>query len=85
MISLQRGGLICGDCVEFEEPVVSITPGALALLRQLDSTPLSELARFPIDNRTGKMVAEVILSLAIYHLGLPRNLRSFKFLDDLTK
>ena len=83
MISLQRGGLICGDCVELEEPVVSITPMALDLLRLMDSAPLSDLAQIPIDNRTGKMVAEVILSLAAYHLGLPRNLRSFKFLEDL--
>ncbi len=84
MISLQRGGLICGDCVEVEEPVVSITLEALALLRRMERTPLSDLGQLEMDNRAGKMAAEVILSLAAYHLGLPRNLRSFKFLEDLT-
>jgi DNA repair protein RecO (recombination protein O) len=83
MVSLQRGGLICGNCVELDEPVVAITSEALELLRQMDRQPLMELAELPIDKRTGRAVAEVILSLASYHLGLPRNLKSFRFLEDL--
>jgi DNA repair protein RecO (recombination protein O) len=84
MVSLQRGGLICGNCVELDEPVVGITPEALELLRQMEQLPLSELAGLPIDKRIGRTVADVILSLASYHLNLPRNLKSFRFLDNLT-
>jgi DNA repair protein RecO (recombination protein O) len=84
MISLQRGGLIGPECVELDEPVVQVTPGALELLRAMMRLPLSKLAERAIDKRVGKQVAEVILSLASYHLGLPRNLKSFRFLEDLT-
>lgn len=84
MITLQRGGLIGHECVELDEPVVSITSEALELLRAMMELPLSKLAEIVIDRRTGKQVAEVILSLASYHLGLPRNLKSFRFLEDLT-
>jgi DNA repair protein RecO (recombination protein O) len=84
MVSLQRGGLICGDCVEVDEPVILINHDALELLRVMESVPLSQISTIRIDNRTGRMAAEVILSLATYHLGLSRNLKSFKFIEDLT-
>jgi DNA repair protein RecO (recombination protein O) len=83
LISLQRGGLICKDCIEFDEPVVALSPAALGLLRLMEKSPLSEIATQVTDIRTGKQAAEVILSLASYHLGLPRNLKSFKFLENL--
>ncbi len=82
-ISLQRGGLICANCVEPEEPVVSVSKPALDLLREMMRRPISEMATQSIDKKAGKAAADVILSLASYHLGLPRNLKSFRFLDDL--
>jgi DNA repair protein RecO (recombination protein O) len=85
MISLQRGGLIGPECVEYDEPVVSITPQALELLKKMEDLPLEELTKLQVDTGTGRLVAEVILSLASYHLGLPRNLKSFRFLEDLTE
>jgi hypothetical protein len=45
--------------------------------------PFAELAETKVDNKIGRLVAEVILSLASYHLGLQRNLKSFRFLEDL--
>jgi DNA repair protein RecO (recombination protein O) len=83
MVSLERGGLVCGNCVGPEEPVVVISPDALELLRLMDSAPLTEIASREIEPRIGKTAAEVILSLANYHLGLPRSLKSFKFLEGL--
>ncbi len=84
MVSLQRGGLICGDCVEIDEPVVLANQDAVNVLREMENLELSEIAELKVDNRTGRLAAEVILSLASFHLGLPRNLKSFKFLEALT-
>jgi DNA repair protein RecO (recombination protein O) len=84
MISLQRGGLICPKCVEPDEAIVYVTPEALALLRTMMTSPLAEMAGLEVNERTGKLAAEIILSFASYHLGLPRNLKSFKFLEELT-
>lgn len=83
MVSLERGGLVCGNCVEPEEPVVVISQEALELLRLMESAPLTEIAGQDVERRVGKTAAEVILSLANYHLGLPRSLKSFKFLEGL--
>jgi DNA repair protein RecO (recombination protein O) len=83
MISLERGGLIGPECVEYDEPVVTITPQALEVLRKMERLPFAELAETKVDNKIGRLVAEVILSLASYHLGLQRNLKSFRFLEDL--
>ena len=83
MVSLERGGLVCGNCVGPEEPVVVISPEALELLRLMESAPLAEIASQKIESRVGKTAAEVILSLANYHLGLPRSLKSFRFLEGL--
>jgi DNA repair protein RecO (recombination protein O) len=84
MLSLQRGGLICSDCVEYDEPVVTVTRDILGLLKLMESAQLLEIAEQTIETRKGRQAAEVILSLASYHLGLPRNLKSFKFLENLT-
>jgi DNA repair protein RecO (recombination protein O) len=85
MVSLSRGGLVCGNCVEPDEPVVLIARETLGLLRRMEAAPLTEMASMKVEKRMGKMAAEVILSLASYHLGLPRNLKSFKFLEELGK
>ncbi len=82
-ISVERGGLICVKCIEPDEPTAMISESALKLLHQMESMPLTEIANIIIDKRTGKEAAEVILSFAGYHLGLPRNLKSFKFLEAL--
>jgi DNA repair protein RecO (recombination protein O) len=85
MISLQRGGLIGAECVEHDEPVIAIAPRALEILRKMEDLPLGELAGLQVDIKTGRLLADVILSLASYHLGLPRNLKSFRFLEDLSE
>jgi DNA repair protein RecO (recombination protein O) len=82
-ISLSRGGLVCQDCSELEEPAVAISEPALKLLREMMAKLPSQIVQLKIDKKTGKKAADVILSLASYHLGLPRNLKSFKFLDNL--
>jgi DNA repair protein RecO (recombination protein O) len=43
-----------------------------------------EFAKIAHDIKAGKEAAEVIISFASYHLGLPRHLKSFKFLESLT-
>lgn len=83
MISLQRGGATCRNCLEADEPIITISHATLQLLRDMMKLPLSKLAELKIDDRTGRLAAEVILSLASYHMNLPRNLKSFKFLESL--
>lgn len=84
MISLSRGGLICADCIEIDEPFIRLTQPTLDLLRQMMASPLSEMADMAIDTKTGRAAAEVTLSLAAYHMNLPRNLKSFKFLEGIS-
>jgi len=84
MISLQRGGLVCGNCVEPDEPIILVSQDALGILRMMLTIPLSDLSNLKIDSHNGRLAAEVILSLASYHLGLPRNLKSFRFIEDLS-
>ncbi|OGC91696.1 MAG: DNA repair protein RecO [candidate division Zixibacteria bacterium RBG_16_53_22] len=84
MISFQRGGLVCPKCVEPDEPIMPITRETLDLLDRMLASPLAQLALAEINPKTGRQAAEVVLSLGAYHIGLPRNLKSFKFLDKLT-
>jgi len=85
MVSLQRGGLICPKCVEPDEPIMLITRETLDLLNRMLASPLSQLAQLDVPLKTGRQAAEVVLSLGAYHIGLPRNLKSFKFLEKLTE
>jgi DNA repair protein RecO (recombination protein O) len=82
-ISLKRGGLVCGKCRDNDETVMRLSSKSLDLLRKMNSESIGDMAEESIDERAGKNAAEVILAFASYHLGLPRNLKSFKFLETL--
>jgi len=83
MISLARGGAICERCPNDDEFSIRISAAGLDLLRKMENAPLSEIARLGFDRKAGKAAAEVIISFASYHLGLRRDLKSFKFLESL--
>lgn len=83
IISLKRGGLVCGRCRDNDDTIMKLSSKSLGLLRKMSSESLENMAEEPIDERAGKNAAEVILAFASYHLGLPRNLKSFKFLETL--
>ncbi len=83
MVSLSRGGLICTKCAESDEIIVDLSEKVLALLRRMESGSLSKISQMAHDKKIGKAAAEVIMAFATYHLGLPRNLKSFKFLESL--
>jgi DNA repair protein RecO (recombination protein O) len=83
IISLKRGGLVCGRCRDYDDTTMKLSSKSLELLRKMSSDSLEDMAKLTIDGKTGKNSAEVILSFASYHLGLPRNLKSFKFLEAL--
>jgi hypothetical protein len=48
------------------------------------SENIEDIVGESFNGKAGKKAAEVILAFASYHLGLPRNLKSFKFLETLT-
>lgn len=83
IISLKRGGLICGKCGFNDDTTMKLSSKSLDLLRKMNSASLGNMAEESIDEKTGKNTAEVILAFTSYHLGLPRNLKSFKFLETL--
>jgi DNA repair protein RecO (recombination protein O) len=83
MVSLSRGGLICGRCATEDEPVMALTPKTLDMIRRMEKEPLASLAAGDLEKKAGREAAEVIMAFANYHLGLPRNLKSFKFLEHL--
>jgi DNA repair protein RecO (recombination protein O) len=83
LVSMSRGGLICRKCASEDEPVMPLTPRTLDLLRMMEAESLTSLAEGDVDKKAGKEAAEVIMAFANYHLGLPRNLKSFKFLESL--
>ena len=83
-ISLKRGGLVCGQCSANDDTTIGLTGPALDLLRKMGPETLTGIADLSIEKNTGKNGAEVILAFATYHLGLPRNLKSFKFLETLS-
>lgn len=85
VISLKRGGLICNKCRDYDDTTMKLSPKSLDLLRKMSSESLEDIASLEVDPKTGKNAAEVILSFASYHLGLPRNLKSFKFLETLAE
>jgi DNA repair protein RecO (recombination protein O) len=85
MLSLERGGLVCPNCVGPDEPIMLITRETLGLLNLMLASPLSKLAEAEVSPKTGRQAAEVVLSLGAYHLGLPKNLKSFKFLEKITE
>jgi len=55
------------------------------LLNQMLALPLSQLSQTEVNPKSGRQAAEVVLSLGAYHIGLPRNLKSFKFIEKLTE
>ena len=83
MVSLGRGGLVCAKCAESDEFIVDLSEKVIALLRRMESESLSGISQMSHDKKIGKAAAEVIMAFATYHLGLPRNLKSFKFLESL--
>ncbi len=83
MISLSRGGLVCAKCADADELIIDLSDKVLALLRRMESESLSKISQMSHDKKIGKAAAEVIMAFATYHLGLPRNLKSFKFLESL--
>lgn len=83
MVSLGRGGLVCAKCAESDELIIDLSEKVLALLRRMESESLSKISQMSHDKKTGKEAAEVIMAFASYHLGLLRNLKSFKFLESL--
>jgi len=82
-ISFERGGLLCSKCANNDEASKRITKDALALMRNMGSVEFERLTELNLSKKTGREAADIILSLASYHLGLPRNLKSFKFLDSI--
>jgi DNA repair protein RecO (recombination protein O) len=85
MLSLDRGGLVCPKCAQPDEPIMLITRETLELLNQMLALPLSQLSQTEVNPKSGRQAAEVVLSLGAYHIGLPRNLKSFKFIEKLTE
>jgi len=83
IISLKRGGLICGKCRDNDDTIIRLSSKSLDLLRKMSTESFEDMVEESIDEKTGKNSAEVILAFASYHLGLPRNLKSFKFLETL--
>ncbi len=83
VISLNRGGLMCRKCSGGDGTLLRLTSDSLDLLRKMASEELEDIAGEPFNGKAGKKAAEVILAFASYHLGLPRNLKSFKFLETL--
>jgi len=83
-ISLNRGGLICKKCSGGDGTLMKLSAGSLDLLRKMVSENLESIAGESFNSKAGRKAAEVILAFASYHLGLPRNLKSFKFLETLS-
>ncbi len=82
-ISLARGGAVCGKCGDDDDYPMTISADGFGLLRRMENLPFSEISRLTHDKKRGKEAAEVIISFGSYHLGLPRHLKSFKFLESL--
>lgn len=82
-ISLARGGVICGKCRDDDDYSMTISADGFDLLCQMENSPFSEISRLSFAKKAGKEAAEVIISFGSYHLGLPRHLKSFKFLESL--
>ena len=83
VISLSRGGLLCRKCSGGDGTLMKLPSDSLDLLRKMASESLEDIAGESFNGKAGKKAAEVILAFASYHLGLPRNLKSFKFLETL--
>ena len=82
-VSVERGGLICGDCINPEEPTISISHESWKILAAMTNDDFGQISKMTISPRAGQQAADLIISFASYHLGLPRNLKSFKFLENL--
>lgn len=82
-ISLSRGGIVCDKCLGEDEMIVRVSSIGLELLRRMKTLPIRDLIASDHDRKAGREAAEVIISFASYHLGLPRQLKSFKFLESL--
>jgi len=79
----QKGGIICSkDTLEHVE-YGKLSASGLAILQQSLINPLSAMAKIEPSDKNLAEIEDFIISFAVYHTGLRRDLKSFKFLAQL--
>lgn len=81
--SPEKGGIICSKDVSVDEHYGKLSAKGLRTLQYFLEKPLSDVAKVKCSDLVFKEVIHFIFGFAEYHMGLPRNLKSFKFLSQL--
>lgn len=79
----QKGGIICSKDILEHVEYGKLSASSLAILRKSLTSPLSEIAEIEPANKNLAEIEDFIISFAVYHTGLRRDLKSFKFLAQL--
>lgn len=88
LLSVERGGMICSDCrrdMPGENNLIGLRPEFHGKLLRLLEASLVEASKIPIGISDLNLLVELLTSLLTYHAGSMKNLKSFDFLDKLSK
>ncbi len=83
--SPEKGGIICSKDVSADEHYGKISAKGLRTLQYFLAKPFSDLVDVKYSNSILKEVAHFVFTFAEYHIGLRRDLKSFKFLSQLKR
>jgi DNA repair protein RecO (recombination protein O) len=86
--SIERGGLICADCrraMPGQDHLIGLTETLRARMLALMESSLEEAARIPVALSELNAMMNLVTALLKYHSGTIRPLKSFDFLEKLTR
>ena len=88
LLSVERGGIICVNCrgaLPGENSLIGIKPDFHRKLMRLMEASLVEASKIPVSMADVNLIVDLLTSLLKYHAGDIKHLKSFDFLDKLTR
>ncbi len=88
LLSVERGGVVCADCrrdMPGENDLIGLKPQFHGKLLRLMEASLVEASKIPISLSDLNLLVDILTSLLKFHAGTMKKLKSFDFLDKLSK
>ncbi|MCK5127884.1 MAG: DNA repair protein RecO [candidate division Zixibacteria bacterium] len=88
LLSIERGGMVCGSCrkkMPGENSLIGLKPDFHARLVRLMEASLVEASKIPISLSDLNLMVDILTTLLKFHAGTMKKLKSFDFLDKLSK
>ena len=88
LVSVERGGAVCRDCrptLAGDPAMIGLTADLYAKIRRLSEASLVEASKIPVSLGELRTIVDMITELLRFHAGSMGQLKSFDFLDKLSR